>query len=335
MIGFLSRRLVALIPTLLGMTVMLFLISSILPVDPARAALGEDATMEQVEAYRKQLGLDQPLWVQFFRYVSNVMRGDLGNSIVSRRPVVEDLKEKLAATLELSIVSIVISSLIAIPLGIASAVSRNSLTDHVSRVVSLFSVSMPIFWLAMMMQLLFYAKLGWLPYGGRLDPHIAAPPQVTGFYTIDSLIAGDFTTFLSAVKHLFLPAVALSNISSGTLARITRSSMLDVLTETYIVTARAKGLRERSVICFHALKNAAIPIVTLGGMQFGHLIGGAVLTETIFAWPGIGRYAAYSIFWSDLPAVMGFALLVTLLFALVNLGVDVLYGWLDPRIRSW
>ena len=335
MVGFLSRRFVALIPTLLGMALLLYLISSILPVDPARAALGEEATMEQVEAYRQQLGLDKPVWVQFSRYAWNLLHGDLGNSIVSRRPVVEDLKDKFAATLELAIASIVISSLIAIPLGIASAVNRNSITDHISRFVSLFSVSMPIFWLAMMMQLLFYARLGWLPYGSRLDPQMAAPPQVTGFYTIDSLIARDLGAFLDTLKHLILPALALSNISSGTLARITRSSMLDVLTEPYIVTARAKGLSERSIIYFHALKNAAIPIVTLGGMQFGSLIGGAVLTETIFAWPGVGRYAAYSIFWLDLPAVMGFALLATLLYALVNLGVDVLYGWLDPRIRSW
>jgi len=333
MVAFVSRRFLILIPTLLGMGIALFAIAHLLPIDPARAALGEEATLEQVAAYREKLGLDKPIWVQFYRYVGGLLRGDLGNSIVSRRPVVDDLKNFFPATLELSIASIIISGLIAIPLGIASAVNRGLLVDHLSRVVSLLAISMPIFWLGMLMQVIFYAKLDWLPFGGRLDTAIPAPPLVTGFYTIDSLIARDFRALASALKHLVLPAVALSNITSGTLARITRSSMLDVLNETYITTARAKGLVERTIIYRHALKNAAIPIVTLGGMQFGRLMGGAVLTETIFAWPGIGRYAAYSIFWLDFPAVLGFALIATFLYALTNLMVDMLYGWLDPRIR--
>ncbi len=333
MVAFVVRRVLTLVPTLLGMTLVLFVIAHFLPADPARAALGEEATLAQVTAYRQELGLDKPVWVQYYNYLSGLLHGDLGRSIISRRPVVEDLKEFFPATLELSMAAIVISALIGIPLGIASAVKRGSRVDHLTRVASLFAVSMPIFWLGLLMQLFLYAKLGWLPFGSRLDTGMAPPPQITGFYTLDSLFALKFDMFLNALKHLIMPALALSSISTAVLARITRSSMLDVLSEAYVTTARAKGLAERIVIYRHALKNASIPILTLGGMQFGQLTGGAILTETIFAWPGAGRYAAYSIFRLDFPAVMGFALVATLLYAIVNLAVDLLYGSLDPRIR--
>jgi peptide/nickel transport system permease protein len=331
-VRFILGRFLALIPLLLGMTVLLFLVSHSLPADPVRAFLGQDATPDQIRFYRTKLGLDDPLPVQYLRYLQNLLRGDLGTSIISRRPVAKDLADFFPATLELTLAAVFLSSLVAIPLGILSAVKRGTLIDHVSRVVSLFGASMPIFWFGLLLQLVLYAKLGWLPPGDRLSNTLTPPPRLTGMFTVDALLAGNLTVFIDAVRHLILPAVALSNINLAILARITRSSMLDVLSEAYVITARAKGLHERVVIYRHTLKNAAVPILTVAGMRFGELMAGAILTETIFSWPGMGRYAVFSIERVDFPALMGFALVATTLYALVNLVVDVLYVRLDPRM---
>jgi peptide/nickel transport system permease protein len=333
MIALLSRRLIALIPLLLGITAVLFVLTHLLPADPVRVALGQDATLAQVEAYREELKLNDPLWRQYIAYVSHLARGDLGDSIVSRRPVLDDLRAYLPATIELAVTSIIISTLVAIPLGVIAAVNRGRLPDRVSQILSLFAVSMPVFWFGVLLQIVFYARLGWLPASDRIDPSLTPPTTITGMYTLDSLLTGNFEVFFSALKHLILPAIALSNINLAVLARITRSSMLDVLQENYVMAARAKGLSERIVIYRHAFRNALIPIITIAGMRFGDLLAGAILTETIFSWPGIGRYAVYSIANIDYPALIGFAIVATLGYFLVNLIVDMVYAAIDPRIR--
>jgi peptide/nickel transport system permease protein len=331
---FLLLRLVGLVPVLIGMSLLLFLITHALPADPVRAALGQDATEEQVIAYRRELRLDESLPVQYVSYMSDVfLHGDLGNSIVSRRPVLQDLLDFFPATVELAAASILFSLAVSVPLGIGAAVFRGSWLDHASRITSLLAISMPVFWLGLVLQLILYAKLGILPFGGRLDSGLAPPPRLTGFYTIDSLAAGDIGLFINVLQHLVMPAVVLSSINIAILARIIRSSLLDVLLEGYITTAHAKGLARRTVISRHALKNASIPIVTIAGLRFGELLGGAVLTETVFAWPGIGRYAVFSITRVDFPALMGVAWVATLIYALLNVVVDVSYGYLDPRVR--
>jgi len=333
MAALLIRRLIALIPLLLGITAVLFVLTHLLPADPVRVALGQDASPAQVQAYRDELKLDDPIWRQYIEYVSRLAQGDLGNSIISRRPVVKDLRAYLPATIELAVTSVVISTLIAIPLGIVAAANRGRLSDRLAQIVSLFAASMPVFWFGVVLQIVFYARLGWLPASDRLDSSLTPPATITGMYTVDSLLRGDLDVFFSALKHLILPAVALSSINLAVLARITRSSMLDVLGENYVVTARAKGLSERVVVYRHAFRNALIPIVTVGGMRFGDLLAGAVLTETIFSWPGIGRYAVYSIANIDYPALIGFAIVATLMYFLVNLIVDMVYAAIDPRIR--
>ena len=333
MAALLVRRLVALVPLLLGITIVLFFLTHLLPADPVRIALGADASVEQVQAYRDELRLDDPVWRQYLTYLGRLVRGDFGTSIISRRPVVDDLQAYLPATLELAVTSLIISTVVAIPLGVVAAVHRGRLADRVAQVLSLFAVSMPVFWFGVLLQIVFYARFGWLPASDRLGSGFTPPPTITGMYTIDGLLTGNFALFVDALKHLILPAIALSNINLAILARITRSSMLDVLSENYVVTARAKGLTERMVVYRHAFKNALLPIITIAGMRFGDLLAGAILTETIFSWPGIGRYAVYSISNVDYPALIGFAIVATLMYFVVNLAVDVVYAAIDPRIR--
>lgn len=334
MTALLIRRFIALIPMLLGITLILFILTHLLPADPVHVALGPDASKSQIAAYRKEFALDQPLWKQYVTYVVNLAHGNLGRSLISRRPVSKDLRAYLPATVELALASIVISTLIAIPLGVVAAVNRGRLPDRLAQIASLFAVSMPVFWLGIILQIIFYAKLGWLPAGQRIASDLSPPHTLTGMYTIDALVTGNWAVFVSALKHLILPAIALSNINLAVLARITRSSMLDVLSENYVVTARAKGLTERAVVYRHAFKNALVPIITVAGMRFGDLMAGAILTETIFAWPGIGRYAVMSISNIDYPALIGFAIVATLAYFIVNLGVDIVYAIIDPRIRT-
>ncbi len=319
--------------TVLGAVTFTFALATLVPSDPARAALGPDATEAQVANYRRERGLDQPVLVQYVRYVGAIARGDLGRSIVSRSPVIDDLATFIPATIELMIPSLIISIVFGFALGVAAASYRGTWVDQLARFLSLIGLSMPVFWLGLVMQLVFFRALGWFPAGGRLASVLAPPPDVTGFYTIDSLIAGRWDLLASALHHLVLPAIALSTLTLGIVARMTRSSLLDVLSSNYVRTARSKGLREHVVLWKHALKNALIPIITVIGLRMGQMFSGAVLTETVFAWPGVGRYAFMALRQLDFPVVMGFAIWATVIYAFVNLLVDLSYSLIDPRVR--
>jgi len=268
------------------------------------------------------------------KYAGNLLHGDLGMSIRNRRPVADELKRFWPATFELSTAGILVSLILGVSFGVISAVWRNRPIDFLVRTLSLVGVSAPVFWLALVCLLLFYLRLGWLPGPGRLDARLVAPPHVTGLYTVDSLIAGQWDIFGNALAHLVLPACVLGAYSAGLIARITRSSMLEVLSKEYMITARSKGLRERDVILRHGLRNALMPVVTVIGLSYGNLLSGAVLTETIFAWSGIGLYAYNSARSLDFPSIMGVSMLIAIVFIVTNLIVDVLYYWLDPRIRA-
>jgi ABC-type dipeptide/oligopeptide/nickel transport system permease component len=333
MLRYVARRLAALAFVMLGMSLMMFLVAHALPGDPARvAAGGVEATAEMVRIAREQLGLDRPLAVQYALYLGRTLQGDFGRSVVTRRRIVDDLLEFFPATLELTTAAVVFACLLGVPLGIVSAVRRGRLSDHVSRLVFLFGISMPVFWLGLVAILVFYVVFGLLPAGGRIDYLLTPPFRLTGLYTVDSLLTGDGERFASALRHLVLPALVLSSVSLAFIARMTRSCLLEVLGEDYVRTARAKGLREALVIYKHALRNAAVPILVTVGLQLGTLMGGAVLTETIFTWPGIGTYAVNAVENQDYPALMGFAVTFSFLYALLNVVVDVLTYWLNPRI---
>jgi peptide/nickel transport system permease protein len=334
LLSFLLRRLVGFAAVMIGVSIITFALSHVVPTDPAAAALGDHATDAQIHAFREQYGLNKPVPEQYWIYVTNLVQGDLGTSLRTRRPVASDLRDFFPATFELSLTALVFSILIGVPAGVASAVSRNRLPDHVVRVVSLIGGSVPIFWLGLVLIGFFYGRLGWLPGGTRIDKFIPPPPAVTGLFTIDSLLAGNSTAFLSSAQHLLLPALTLGYFSTAIIARMMRSSMLEVLHQDYVLAARAKGQREAKVIWRHAVRNALIPTVTTIGVTFGSLLSGAVLTETIFSWPGLGRYATSSAISLDFPAVMGVTLLAALVYTAANLTVDVGYHWLDPRIRS-
>lgn len=328
---YILRRLALLIPVILGVLVLVFIISYIIPADPARAWAGPQAREEQIQALRDRYHLDDPVYMQIYYYLRNlVLDFDLGVSVTSGRPVLKDLQAFFPATFEMAIFAFLLAILIGIPLGVISALRRNKTLDHFSRFVALGGVSTPLFWSALLMQLLFYYKLGWLPAIGRLSVDIE---RYTGFVLLDSLLNGNLAAFGDAARHLVLPVVTLAFYTMGYLVRITRASMLEVLEAEYVNTARAKGLPRKIVIYRHALKNAIVPPLTLLGMTFGRLLGGTVLLETIFAWPGMGRYAAGSIIQVDLPAVVGFTLVTALVMILSNLVVDVLYSVIDPRVR--
>ncbi|HEX8683687.1 MAG TPA: ABC transporter permease [Ardenticatenaceae bacterium] len=330
------RRVLLTIPLLIGITLMAFIISHAVPADPITANLGQRAMSDEriVAAFRAEWGLDRPAHEQYLIYVQNLLRGDLGRSIKSRRPVMEDLKAYLPATIELANTAILTGIAAGLFFGVISAVRRNSWVDHLVRVLSLLGVSVPVFWFALVMLYLFYARLGWFPGPGRLDVGLTPPPQVTGLLTVDAVLARDWVVFRNAVGHLMLPAFVLGSFATGLIARVTRSAMLEVLGQDYIRTAHAKGLRLRGVVLRHALRNALIPIVTVIGFSYGGLLAGTVLIENIFAWPGIGQYAYRASTSLDFPAIMGVSLLIALIFILTNLVVDLLYFVLDPRLRS-
>ncbi|HHW14785.1 MAG TPA: ABC transporter permease [Firmicutes bacterium] len=333
MLSFIAKRFVYLIPVLIGVSVITFTLSHLVPGDPARMIVGQRATEETVARMREELGLTKPIPVQYWNYVKGLTRGDLGTSIRSQRPVVKDLAERLPASLELTALSLLICLLVAIPLGITSAVKRNRPVDHVLRVFALFGVSMPVFWWGLILLLAFYVNLGWLPGPGRLSVGVAPPPTVTGLYLVDAALARDWTAWKDAARHIILPAFCLSYVYLAIMTRMVRASMLDVLNQEYIRTARANGLSERRIIWRHALRNALIPTVTILGLSFGELIGGAILTESIFAWPGLGSYMVESVEFLDFPAIMGFTILICLIYVGINLLVDIVYAWLDPQIR--
>lgn len=333
MLPFLIRRLALLLLVLLGLSGLTFALSHLVPTDPARAALGFDAAPDMVQQYRREMGLDRPLPVQYALYLRNLLRGDLGVSIMTRRAVVEDLGKFLPPTVELTLVSLLLSVTVGGALGVLAAVRRGGPVDVLATAGPVAQLSVPVFVMGLLLLLVFYRWLGWLPYGGRLGSSMVPPPTITSLYTVDSLLRFDFMTFRDAVAHLILPAVALSNLTLAEMTRITRSAVLDVLGQDYVRTARSKGLAERAVIWRHVMKNAAIPVVTVMGLRVGFLMGGAVITETIFAWPGIGRYAWEGARNVDLNVVMGVTLVLALAYTLINLLVDVLYSVLDPRVR--
>lgn len=334
MLTYLAKRSVGLVWVLFGITVVTFLTVQLIPGDPARVLTGPEATPETLEQVRRDLGLDEPAAMQFVRYVGRLLRGDLGVSVLSRRPVLADLVDRYPATLELTLASLAVSTLVGVPLGIASAVGRGRLVDHVSRLAALVGVSMPVFWLGLVLQWLFYGQLEWLPVGSRLAEGMSAPARITGMYLVDSVLRGEAGTLLGALRHMLLPVITLSTVTLALVMRITRSAMLETLPQQFVNTARSKGLSEWRVIGVHALRNAGPVILTVVGLRLGTLFGGAVLTETVFSWPGVGLYAVNAVENKDLPGILGFTLTLAALYTVVNLLVDLSYGWLDPRMRQ-
>jgi peptide/nickel transport system permease protein len=332
---YILRRILFAIPLLLGITVVAFLIANAIPADPINANLPQNALGDEelVTAFREKWGLDKPPLTQYFTYLGNLLQGDLGVSIKTRNPILEDIIQFLPATIELATSSILIGLIMGISFGVISAIWRNSFFDYFARVLALVGVSFPVFLLALIGLNVFYAQLDWVAGPGRLDFLVKDPPLVTGLFTIDSLLAGQWETFLDSLSHLVLPSMVLGLYVSGIIARITRSSLLEVLDADYIRTARSKGLNERTVILRHALSNALIPVVTIIGLLYGSLLAGAVLTESIFAWPGIGRYAFRASTSQDFPAIMGVSMLIAIIYVFVNFAVDTLYYFIDPRIR--
>lgn len=327
------KRLLYSVPVLIGVTLLVFIISHAIPGDPARMMAGQKASREAVENLRHSLGLDRPLPEQYLRYVAGLVKGDLGRSIRNQRPVLEDLRDFFPATFELTLTSMIFCIGAGLPLGIISAIRRNRPIDHTTRVFSVIGVSMPVFWLGLMLLLLFYRDLGWLPGSGRLDVGMSSPVYATGMYLIDTLVEGNRGKFANAFSHILLPAFCLSYVYLAITTRIIRSSMISVMGLDFITTARANGIREAVVVLKHALKNALIPAVTITGLSIGELLGGAILTETIFDWPGMGKYVVDSVNFLDFPAIMGFTLVVSLVYVVINLLVDLLYALLDPQIR--
>ncbi len=333
--AFMIRRLLLLVPVVLGITFVTFLVSHDVPADPIAANLGQRAQDDPsiVGRYRHQWGLDKPLPQQYVIYLGNLLHGDLGVSITSRRPVTEDLAQYFPATVELAITAILFAVLVGVPLGVLAATRRNGLIDHVARFISLVGVATPVFWLGLMALVIFYAHLGWAPGPGQLDGDYNPPPVHTGMIVVDSLIVGDTDDLQNSLSHLILPALVLGSYSMGIVTRMIRSNMVEALAQDYVRTARAKGLPRRRVVYRHALRNAFIPTLTLLGLSFGSLLSGSVLTETIFSWQGIGSYATKTASTLDYPAVMGVALVTALAYVAVNLIVDVLYGVVNPSIR--
>lgn len=330
----LRRRFMFLILVVFGVTLITFAISHMIPGDPARLLAGDRASDELVAQMAEKLGLDQPLYVQYGRYMAGLLQAHLGTSIRTGRPVAEDIAAYFPATLELVFLALAFSILIGVPLGVASAVWRNGWIDQFARTFAAIGISTPAFWLGLLLLVTFYGNLGWFPGGGRLASGIELPARITGMYVLDGLLTTDFTVVRNAFWHLVLPSVCLGFVHVGVIARQIRSAMLDQLSEDYIRTARAAGLSKRRVVLGHALPNAAIPSVTVLGLAFGDLLYGAVLTETIFAWPGMGAYVVNSIQALDFPAVMGFTVVVSMAYVLVNLTVDLAYMMLDPRIKE-
>jgi peptide/nickel transport system permease protein len=329
---YIAKRISVIFPVLLAVSLIIFLIMHFAPGDPAALFLGQMVTPEDLEKVRREMGLNDPLHIQYLRFLKEAVKGDLGISYYTKQSVLSELLRLFPATVELAIASMVIALLIGISAGVISALKQNSIFDNVSMVVALGGVSMPVFWVGLILMWVFSFKLGWTPISGRLAVQIDLK-QITGLFVIDSIITGNIAALRDSLRHLILPALSLATISMGIIARFTRSSMLEVIRQDYIRTARAKGVSEALVIFKHAFKNALIPVVTVVGLQFGLLLGGAVVTETVFSWPGIGNVIIVSILRRDYPMVQGALILLALLYVIINLLVDVSYSYLDPRIR--
>jgi len=334
MINKLIRRTLLSTIALLGITILVFILSHVVPGDPARMAAGPQARAEQVESVRKEFGLDKPLPEQYLIYMKNLLHGNLGKSLQSRRPVLDDLQDYFPATLELTMAATFIAIVLGILIGIISAIQKDSWVDHLARIFSLTGVSMPIFWLGIILVIIFYRQLGILPFGGRISPKISSPDNITGLYILDSILTGNWKALESSILYIILPAVTLAYNSLAVVSRMTRASLLETIHEDYIRTARGKGLSEKLVLWKHALRNALIPVITIIGLQFGGLLGGAFLVEIIFSWPGLGTYAMKAILFLDYNGIVGVTLLTGLTYMLVNLFVDVFYIIVDPRMRA-
>lgn len=324
----------SLVLVLFSMSVMTFIISHLIPSDPAAAAAGWDASEEVVERYRQMMGLDRPLYEQYLRYIGGIiLRGDFGFSILNHRPVLKDILLYLPASLELALVSMIIALPLGILLGTLTATRAGGFSDALTRVFVIFGVSMPVFWLGLLMQLFFYRSLGWFPYGGRIGTEVTPPQAITRLYLVDSLVTGNWAAFHSSLHHITLPAVTLAISSLAVITRMTRAALMEILQQDYITTARSKGLTNWQVLRRHAWKNALVPVVTVTGLQLASLITWAVLLEIIFNWPGIGSYAVRAIMGLDFSAIMGVTLFTSFLYVTINLLVDMTYPSLDPRIR--
>jgi peptide/nickel transport system permease protein len=332
--AYLIRRLLLSLLVLLLVTLVTFILAHSIPGDPIAAVVNERvAKPEIIEQYRKKYGLDKPLPVQYLLYLRNLARGDLGLSLTTQRPVAQDLRTFLPATVELGLAAMLFAIATGLPLGVIGALRHNRAPDYVARAVSLFGASVPVFYLALISLYFISYKFQLLPFSGRLDPGVAPPRHITGMYTVDALLDARFDLFVQALKYLIQPAIVLGAFTMGIVTRMVRSSLLDVMGQDYIRTARAKGLAERRVVGLHALRNALIPTVTVIGLTVGGLLAGAVLTETTFSWPGLGRYAVEAAGRLDYPVILSVTLISAVIYITVNLLVDVLYTVLDPRIR--
>ena len=333
MATYILRRIATSFVVLLLMVLGVFVLFRVIPGDPARLAAGRFTPEKRVEEVREELGLNKPIYVQFYIYLKKLLTLDFGTSLYTRRPVTRDLAIYLPATVELAFLSLALAVLAGIPIGVACAVAHNSIGDHIGRLVSISGASLPVFWIGLLAQWAFYLRLGWLPGMGRLPALLPAPEHLTGLYIVDSLLAGNWTALGSAVFHLVLPVSCLSFVILGQVSRMTRSSMLEVLGQDYVRTAKAKGLGSLIVYSRHALRNASLPILTLTGQLLAQLLAGVVLTETIFSWPGIGQYLVAAIMRLDSAPVLAFTVLTGGTYLLLNLAIDLLYCVVDPRIR--
>ena len=332
MLKYTLKRILMAIPVILGIVTIVFVLMRVFSSNPAYLLLGQRASAERVAELTSYLGLDQPIWKQYVIYLGQMLQGDFGDSLFSGLPVMQEIGDRLPATIELALFSVLIASVLGVSLGVICAVKQNSALDRICQVGGLVGVSLPKFWLGLMLIILFAVNLGWLPVSGRFD-FMNRPETITGFMILDSIITGNWAALGSTLRYMLLPGVSIAIASVGTIMRYTRSTMLETIRQDYIRTARAKGLRERVVIIHHALKNALIPIVTVIGMELGGLFSGSVLVETIFAWPGVGKYIVDGINNSDYAVVQGGCVLVAVIAVGMNLVVDLLYGLLDPRIR--
>jgi peptide/nickel transport system permease protein len=332
MLRYVIRRLLLLIPIMFGVSILIFFWIRLLPGGPAEALLGERATPELVAAYRERYGLDEPIYKQYIKYVKATAGGDFGVSVASHRQVTDEIKQRFPATMELAIAAMLFATTIGVPLGFLAAKRYGSVFDHASLFVSLIGISIPVFFLAIILKYIFSVRLGWLPSVGRVSVTTEAE-HPTNFYILDAIITRDWSTLWDCIKHLILPAIALGSIPLAIVARITRASTLDVQSEDYVRTARAKGLPPRIVDSRHVFRNALLPISTIIGLQVGLLLSGAVLTETVFAWPGMGSWLRDAIFTRDYPVLQGGILFLALVFVIVNLIVDISYAFINPRIR--
>jgi peptide/nickel transport system permease protein len=332
MLKYTLKRIAMVIPVLLGASILVFCLMRVFSPDPAPVALGQLATQESMDAWRHDKGLDKPIVEQYVDYLTRAVQGDLGISYYSQTPVSGEIGARFPATIELAIVAIIFASVIGILLGVLAAVKKNSVFDAAGTLIALVGVSIPIFWLGILFIMLFSSSLHLLPSYGRMSVMLE-PARVTGFYLIDTLLAGDVNAFKDALIHIVLPALTLGMYSMAIITRMTRSTMLDTLNQDFIRTARAKGISETKVLGKHALRNSMIPVTTVIGLQFGSLLGGALLTENVFAWPGIGKYSVEAVMRSDFPVIQGIVLLVAVIFVLVNLAADLIYAYLDPRIK--